>query len=123
MNAAIESTLRRILRDQGIDYLTEPELPATDLAADALAPIGESWAALARALGWDGSADLCPPLFALPRSNLAIEQQLLNLHLALIRAMILLGYDWPRLEEAMQAVLAQNDTAPDFLMQPTAHIQ
>lgn len=107
MNARLFTALRDLSMQEGLDRFFEPGLPPLDMAEDTLRPIAEALAALARSLGMDAGVSICLPLFSEARSNTQLELQLLNVQFALMRAMLLLGYDWPRMEDGMRRLIAQ----------------
>lgn len=123
MNRNLFTQLEAMANAEGIDRYRQPELPPLDMSRDALLGIAAAFEPLARSLGLDAGVTVIDPLIIEPRTNAQIEMQIVNLQLGLMRAMLLLGYEWSRVESAMQRMIRddrltpfQNDT---FIQNPT----
>lgn len=108
MNAQTFELIRTLMIDRGIDCFDAPDLPPLDMGDDAVRDVSRALSSLGEALGLDFHFSEYQPLFGLAsRTNTQIELHLLNVQLALFRAMIILGYDFDRMEAAMRRMVAR----------------
>lgn len=115
MNANFFQRIAELADAAAVDRYREPCLPPLDMSRDAMLGVAAALEPLARALGLDASVTVLDPLLVEPRSNAQIEMQLVNLQLGMMRAMLILGYDWNRMEAAMHRML---ETGPVPEMRP-----